>query len=267
MLRSIVFLVVIFLWVPPLTADETSGVEKPPNKESSETAAPVTIHKKPALRKTSEADPSRKTKQQYVDLNRDGVNDLFQDANGDGINDVTDQTYPHRFKFADQNKDGINDLFVDRDGDGVNDLSAHYMDLNGDGICDNVVDYDGDGINDITGVKYTHRSLEGYRYGRMDEEQGTEHHPFIDEDGDGMNDPRGTGHQGMHPADGMDVFIDEDGDGICDGRTFLGREPGRSMPGMQGQDRQPMGPARGHMGPGNGDSETGGKKHRMGGGK
>ena len=199
----------------------------------------------------------------YVDENRDGVNDLFQDANGDGINDVTLLVYPHHFNFLDADGDGINDMFVDRDGDGVNDLDGHFMDADADGICDNVIDANGDGINDITGIVYHHRSLEGFRFGRMDEERGSEHHLFIDEDGDGMNDSRLPDM--MHSISGMDLFIDEDGDGICDGRSFM--RPMMQIPiPNEGREEQAM-PGRGHMGE-KSESMAPGRKHRqMGGGK
>jgi len=200
----------------------------------------------------------------YVDANRDGMNDLFQDANGDGINDVNQQAYDHHFYFVDANGDGINDLFVDRDGDGVNDLNGHFMDVDGDGICDNVIDHDGDGINDITGIEYHHRSLEGFRFGRMDEERGAEHQMFIDEDGDGMNDLQMPDMQAIHAVNGMDVFIDEDGDGICDGRTFM-RPMQMSMPGV-GREAQPV-PGRGPMGGQTGPMMPGRQQHKMGGGK
>jgi hypothetical protein len=149
----------------------------------------------------------------YVDENRDGINDLFQDANGDGINDV----------------------FVDRDGDGVNDLNGHFFDADGDGICDNVIDYDGNGVNDITGIVYHHQSLEGFRFGRMDEERGTEHH----------------------------LFIDEDGDGICDGRSFMHPK----MPGLGVGREEATVPGRNHMGEKYGPMDSERKQHQMGGGK
>ena len=161
----------------------------------------------------------------------------------------------------DANGDGINDVFVDRDGDGVNDLNGHFLDADGDGICDNVIDLNGDGINDITGIIYHHRSLEGFRFGRMDEEREVEHHMFIDEDGDGMNDSRLPNM--MHPIDGMDIFIDEDGDGICDGRSFM--RP--MMPGF-GVGRAEMAmPEHGHMGGKSDPMDAGHKQHQMGGGK
>ena len=199
----------------------------------------------------------------YRDENRDGVNDLFQDANGDGINDVTRQIYPHHFNFVDANGDGINDVFVDRDGDGVNDLNGHFLDADGDGICDNVIDLNGDGINDITGMAYHHRSLEGFRFGRMDEERGTEHRMFIDEDGDGMNDMHIP--EMMAPINGMDLFIDEDGDGICDGRSFVRSMMQVTIP-SEGRAEQGM-MGRGNMG-GNAEVMDPNHKHKqMGGGK
>lgn len=157
----------------------------------------------------------------YVDQNRDGINDLFRDADGNGVDDVTKKAYPHRFRFVDANGDNINDLFADADGDGVNDRDAEYVDRDADGICDNVIDYDGDGVNDITGMKYSRASLQGARFGRVDEVRGIIHSRFVDEDGDGMHDLHGITGRAHRP--GMDVFVDEDGDGICDGRNIRGR--------------------------------------------
>ena len=155
----------------------------------------------------------------YVDRNRDGLNDLFRDANGDGVNDVSGEKYAHRFDFVDKDGDGVNDLFVDWDGDGVNDLHAKYVDADGDGICDNVVDFNGDSINDITGLKFGRKSLQGFRYGLVDEERGEVHRRFLDRDGDGMHDLLKEMHRrGGRP--GLDRFIDEDGDGISDGRRL-----------------------------------------------
>ncbi|MDA0746685.1 MAG: hypothetical protein O2954_09195 [bacterium] len=250
MIGWIVFFVALSGALPLLAAEPLSSPEK---GKTEDMVGPVT--EKPADVSAGNS--------AFVDQDRDGVNDRFQDANGDGINDVTNKPYPHRFQFVDQDGDGINDLFVDRDGDGVNDLNAHFIDLNGDGICDNVIDDDGDGSNDITGLKYDHRSLDGFRYGRMDEERGAEHRLFIDEDGDGMNDSRHPGEDQTHPVEGMDLFIDEDGDGICDGRTFLGRVPRgtMAMPGMPGGEEDRKTP--GHMG----TDETGRNKHHMGGGR
>jgi hypothetical protein len=182
----------------------------------------------PAMAYAKESDTTSVRPTGYVDVNRDGINDRFADANGDGINEVTKKPYPHRFGFKDDDKDKVNDLFVDQDGDGVNDRSARFVDNDGDGICDNVVDYDGDGVNDITGVKYTEKSLGGYRYGFMDEERGIAYRQFIDEDGDGMHDFHGSRDRASALHDRMhDYFIDEDGDGIRDGRGFGGRGRGR----------------------------------------
>jgi len=107
----------------------------------------------------------------YNDKNKDGINDLFQDANGDGMNDVTGKPYKFPFEFIDKNNDGMNDLFQDADGNGMNDLKPYFEDKDGDGINDNAIDVDRDGINDITGKPTT----------KQDE-------LFIDEDGDGIND-------------------------------------------------------------------------------
>lgn len=188
----------------------------------------------------------------YVDLNRDGVNDLFRDADGDGVNDVTKKPYPHHFRYVDENHDGVNEVFVDQDGDGVNDLEARNLDRDGDGICDNVIDNDGDQVNDITGRPYSRRSLNGFQYGMVDEERGMVHRQFVDEDGDGMYDGRlGSAAHGMDAQ--MDQFIDEDGDGICDGRTVGGRMRRVPMPGTGGEG---MGPGRGHMHNGGDEGEN-----------
>jgi len=155
----------------------------------------------------------------YVDANRDGLNDRFRDANGDGVDDVSKKRYAHRFRFVDEDGDGVNDVFVDRDGDGVNDLQAKYVDADADGICDNVVDFDGDRVNDITGLKFGPKSLQGYRYGLVDEERGEIHRLFLDRDGDGMHDMLKQLHRRGKAAE-IDLFIDEDGDGIADGRRL-----------------------------------------------
>jgi len=249
MARFTIFLV---LWV--IAAGSANADEKMPDNVQDQT----TVSQEASVEPSSTDAVVLHT---YVDDNRDGINDLFQDANGDGINDVTLQAYLHHFDFMDANGDGINDVFVDRDGDGVNDLNGHFLDADGDGICDNVIDLNGDGINDITGIIYHHRSLEGFRFGRMDEEREVEHHMFIDEDGDGMNDSRLPNM--MHPIDGMDIFIDEDGDGICDGRSFM--RP--MMPGF-GVGRAEMAmPEHGHMGGKSDPMDAGHKQHQMGGGK
>lgn len=119
--------------------------------------------------------------------------------------------------FVDADNDGVNDRFTDADGDGVNDIDGRASDEDADGIPDNVVDADGDGRNDITGLRYSHRTLMGGRFGRIDESR---HHrpPFIDEDGDGLPDRR--------PAD---RFIDADGDGISDDRRLLPADRRRAM--------------------------------------
>lgn len=181
----------------------------------------------------------------YIDADRDGVNDRFCDANGDGVNDVTGEPYEHRFVFRDGDEDGVNDVFTDADGDGVNDLDATTVDRDGDGVCDNVIDADGDGRNDITGAEIAKDSLDGFRYGRVDEERKRVHLRFTDEDGDGMHDYAGRGRWGGGMRR-MDRFVDEDGDGICDGRTIRGRGAEDT-----GQDRR----RRGRSGGGHGRSE------------
>ena len=156
----------------------------------------------------------------FQDRNRDGKNDLFLDVDGNGINDVTGKPYPHKFKFLDKNKDKINDLFVDADGDGVNDLKVKFIDADSDGINDNVIDLNGDFINDITGLRYTRKSLRGYKYGFVKEERLGMMRGFIDEDGDGIADePRGKLlRKGMR-----DRIIDRDGDGVDDRRELIRR--------------------------------------------
>ncbi|MFT5367726.1 MAG: hypothetical protein ACI8V2_002687 [Candidatus Latescibacterota bacterium] len=245
---------IIVLMALAIAASSANADEKAPDNDKGQVAVSHTV--------AAESLPIDATLvYSYVDENRDGINDLFQDANGDGINDITLSAYAHHFGFVDANGDGINDVFVDRDGDGVNDLNGHFFDADGDGICDNVIDYDGNGVNDITGIVYHHQSLEGFRFGRMDEERGAEHHLFIDEDGDGMNDSRLPDM--MHPVNGMDIFIDEDGDGICDGRNFM--RPRMPVLGV-GRAETTM-PGRGHMGGNSESMDSGRKQHQMGGGK
>ena len=175
----------------------------------------------------------------FVDANRDGVNDGFADADGDGTNDVTGRPYLHSFGFQDENGDGKNDLWADADGDGVNDLlgriqkaQRRWIDRDGDGMMDeevgglrgkalkaHVLDADADGRNDITGEPYTGRDLGGYRYGRVDEENGVVASDFVDEDGNGTDDRFEERGQGLEKGrKDMDLFIDTDGDGIADGR-------------------------------------------------
>ncbi|NQT24752.1 hypothetical protein HQ585_05315 [candidate division KSB1 bacterium] len=178
----------------------------------------------------------------FVDQNRDGLNDWFQDANGDGVNDVDGHHYPHAFRFEDQDQDGINDLWADSDGDGVNDRlseiqkkNTQWVDRDGDGMQDparplrgralkaHVLDVDGDGRNDITQQKYSGSDLGGYQYGNIAEESGMEDPNYRDLDGDGMNDNAGSGQgQGRSSGQEMDQFIDRDGDGMADDRG-LGR--------------------------------------------
>lgn len=152
----------------------------------------------------------------FVDRNKDGKNDLFQDADGDGINDITKKPYPHGFKFEDKNGDNINDLYVDADGDGVNDLRAGFVDLDGDGICDNAIDMNSDFINDITGLRYNRKNLRGYKFGFINEERLRLMRRFIDEDADGIPDFR----MSRERLGGKDIFIDRDGDGIDDRRLI-----------------------------------------------
>jgi len=165
----------------------------------------------------------------FPDRNKDGKNDLFQDADGDGINDITKKPYLHSFKFEDKNGDKINDLYVDADGDGVNDLRVRFVDLDGDGICDNVIDMNGDFINDITGLLFTPKSLRGYKFGFIKEERLRLMSGFIDEDADGIPDFRQVG-KGPMMMGRRDVFIDRNGDGIDDRRQIqqrLGKGPMR----------------------------------------
>lgn len=153
----------------------------------------------------------------YIDADGDGRNDRFRDADGDGRNDVTDAPYAHHFTFEDADGDGVNDRFRDADGDGINDVDGRVIDVDEDGICDNVLDADGDGRNDITGVEVG-QALQGWRYGRVDEDAGLQIDRFLDHDGDGMHDPWASADH-RRP---MDLFIDEDGDGIADGRAIRG---------------------------------------------
>ncbi|OGG02936.1 MAG: hypothetical protein A3F83_16335 [Candidatus Glassbacteria bacterium RIFCSPLOWO2_12_FULL_58_11] len=165
----------------------------------------------------------------FVDRDRDGKNDLFQDADGDGINDINGKEYPHNFKFVDKNSDKINDIFVDVDGDGVNDQDVRYIDEDSDGICDNVVDCNKDNVNDITGLRFNRKSLRGYKFGFIKEERNLMMQQFIDENADGIPDARQLG-KGPHGMGLRDVFIDRDGDGIDDRREHMQR-PGKGMAG------------------------------------
>lgn len=190
----------------------------------------------------------------FVDLNRDGLNDRFQDANGDGINDIDNKPYRHHFKFEDRNKDQLNDLWIDRDGDGVNDLilpvlkqrgkgpQQPWIDRDGDGIQDAnvrllfkagfaefVIDIDQDRKNDITGLEFDDQNVDGYRYGKIDEEENQEIVKFSDKNGDGMDDSftkRWENEKGKHGRR-QDVFIDKDGDGIADDRGIGNLEKNR----------------------------------------
>ena len=193
----------------------------------------------------------------YVDADTDGRNDRFRDADGDGRNDVTGQAYAHHFAIADVDGDGHNDHFRDVDGDGINDLDGRIVDVDEDGICDNVIDADGDGRNDITGVEFRD-TLDGWRYGRIDEDAGMEVARFMDRDGDGMHD-FWADHDRLRA---VDLFIDEDGDGIADGRALRGgmdalhglgtlrvqgrRMPRDEMPRRGDDDDDDHGPMRGH---------------------
>jgi hypothetical protein len=47
------------------------------------------------------------------------------DLDGDGIDDHTSTPYGHGFGWVDMDHDGMNDVFHDSDGDGVNDLTGH----------------------------------------------------------------------------------------------------------------------------------------------
>ncbi|MDZ7374355.1 MAG: hypothetical protein ONB23_10345 [candidate division KSB1 bacterium] len=198
----------------------------------------------------------------FVDENGDGVNDRFVDSNGDGVNDVDGKPYPHTFPYLDQDGDGVNDFWVDADGDGVNDLilkvefpgqGPRWIDIDGDGIEDrdvrvllppgllwkHVLDADGDGRNDITGLAYRGRAgIQGFRFGKVDEETGQVYENFRDANRDGMHD-EALRHGWLRARAGMDLFIDRDGDGIGDsrkvgqGRMRAGRlRSGRGMAGV-----------------------------------
>ena len=193
------------------TAAEAKQEQKTPEKEKQ--AAVKAVQNK-------DKKPPKNVIIGFQDRDHDGKNDLFQDADGDGKNDITKKEYPHVFKFIDKNEDKINDIFVDADGDGVNDLNIDYIDTDGDGINDNIVDIDGDFINDITGLRYTKKSLRGYKYGFIKEERLWMMRGFIDEDGDGIADvPRGR----LQRERPRDMFIDLDGDGIDDRRGPMRR--------------------------------------------
>ena len=193
----------------------------------------------------------------YVDINKDGINDLFVDANGDGINDVTRHAYPHHFKFSDKDNNKINDLWVDKDGDGVNDLMVNilksegikkestWVDSDGDGIQDGnvkpeykvtlsrfILDTNKDKKNDITGIKFESNKIMGYRYGFIDEENSKTIKKFRDKNGDGMHDKfsnrLNTDLKNINKGcRKYDYFIDKDGDGIADGRGFKGMGRGK----------------------------------------
>jgi hypothetical protein len=185
-------------------------------------AAKAKVSAKTELQKDEKSQNEIITVFGFLDRNKDGKNDLFQDADGDGINDITKKPYPHSFKFEDKNDDKINDLYVDADGDGVNDLRAGFVDLDGDGICDNVIDMNRDFINDITGLRFNRKSLRGYKFGSVKEERLLLMHRFIDENADGIPDFRQAGKGPMLMGD-RDVFIDRDGDGIDDRRQIQQR--------------------------------------------
>lgn len=153
----------------------------------------------------------------FLDRDRDGRNDLFVDANGDGFNDINGKTYPHTFKFLDADGNGLNDVFQDADGDGVNDLDTRFADEDSDGINDNVVDTNHDYVNDITGLRFSRKSLRGYKFGFIKEERQMLLRGFIDEDADGIPDARQQRMSGGEMR-GRDRFIDRDGDGIDDRR-------------------------------------------------
>lgn len=201
-----------------------------------------------------QAESPRQESVGFTDQNRDGINDRFCDADGDGVNDVNREPYAHSFQFKDQNKDGINDLWADTDGDGVNDrlhdaqkARSQWVDMDGDGIQDtqstglrgkalmaHVLDVNRDGKNDITGEAYSGADLQGYRYGRVDEENGVTDTEFEDANGDGMNDRFiDEGRRRRFRNQNMDIFIDSDGDGIADDRGWKRLQKGKGQKGKK----------------------------------
>jgi len=206
--------------------EQPAGNQKTRAK-TEESAAKARVSAKTKLEKTEQSQNQIITVFGFVDRNKDGKNDLFQDADGDGINDITNEPYQHSFKFEDKNGDKINDLYVDADGDGVNDLRAGYIDLDGDGICDNIIDMNRDFINDITGLRFSRKSLRGYKFGFVKEERLRLMQRFIDENADGIPDFRQAGKSPILMRH-CDIFIDRDGDGIDDRRQIrqrLGKRP------------------------------------------
>ena len=207
----------------PVKAQETG-------EKTGKTAEKTRLSEKTETEKALQIQKQTVTAFGFLDRNKDGKNDLFQDADGNGVNDISNQPYLHSFKFEDKNGDKINDLYADADGDGVNDLRARFIDLDGDGICDNVVDMNGDFINDITGLRFNRKSLRGYKFGFIKEERLRLMGGFIDENADGIPDFRQGGKGPMMRMGGRDVFIDRDGDGIDDRRQIqkrLGKGPMR----------------------------------------
>ena len=248
MFKSVpVMLLALILGGMPARADESESAPEEP--AAGEIEAPATETPKEAG---------------YADADRDGANDRFRDADGDGVDDLSGKPYPHHFDFIDEDRDGRNDVFVDQDGDGVNDLGSRYVDQDGDGICDNVIDFDGDGRNDITGLKYSRESLDGFRYGRVDEERRRVHRRFVDQDGDGMNDLVRRFHLHRLEGERIDLFIDEDGDGISDGRRLMQHRGGPMKKRLQERlKHRPRPPQKDRPGPHNGPggNQGGGQKN------
>ena len=209
-----------FTALPAQEKEQADKAQKTQLK-TEETAAKAEVSAKTELQKDEKSQHETITVFGFLDRNKDGKNDLFQDADGDGINDITKKPYPHSFKFEDKNEDKINDLYVDADGDGVNDLRAGFIDLDGDGICDNVIDTNHDFINDITGLRFSRKSLRGYKFGSVKEERLLMQR-FIDENADGIPDFRQAG-KGPMLTGKRDIFIDRDGDGIDDRRQIQQR--------------------------------------------
>ena len=135
----------------------------------------------------------------FVDLNQDGVCDLWNDLNEDGRCDG-ERPQPH--------------IFIDEDGDGICDL---WRDVNEDGKCDGehfhrhyFVDNDGDGICDFW--------RDANEDGRCDGERPRPHF-FTDEDGDGICDFwQDVNEDGRCDAERPrpHEFTDENVDGVCD---------------------------------------------------
>ncbi|QXP66782.1 T9SS type A sorting domain-containing protein [Polaribacter sp. AHE13PA] len=90
--------------------------------------------------KVDDIDPT--TSQLLNDLDRDGLDDLYDVNSGTNTNAIT---------YPDSDNDGIPDTKdLDSDNDGITDvIEAGGLDTNRDGIADSFVDTDNDGFNDL----------------------------------------------------------------------------------------------------------------------